>query len=99
MEEGQPQAALEDQIREALRSVLDPEIGLSVVDLGFIKEIRTDTDPIRISMVLSAPFCPMAGMIVEQVRLAAESAAGGRKAEVEVLHEPWRPPWLDDMPA
>jgi serine O-acetyltransferase len=85
-------------ILESLRQVLDPEIGMNVVDLGFIKDVRADGDVIRIAMVLSAPFCPLAGHIVEQVRRAAETAAGGKPVEVELLDEPWRPPWLDEIP-
>lgn len=83
------------KVLNALRSVVDPEIGMNVVDLGFIKDIQTGQDPVRISMVLSAPFCPLAGYIVAQVRERAESVLQGRKVEVEILNEPWRPPWFD----
>lgn len=95
MEGRDQQPDLAEEIRNALRSVFDPEIGLSVVDLGFIKDIRTDQDPVRIAMVLSAPFCPLAGYIVAQVRDCAERVLQGRKVEVEILNEPWRPPWFE----
>jgi serine O-acetyltransferase len=86
------------EILESLRQVIDPEIGMNVVDLGFIKDVRVEGDEIHVAMVLSAPFCPLAGHIVEQVRRAAETAAGGRRIEVELLDEPWYPPWAGEAP-
>jgi metal-sulfur cluster biosynthetic enzyme len=95
MEDAQQSPDWTDQVRNALRSVLDPEIGLNVVDLGFIKDISAEQDRVRIRMVLSAPFCPMAGFLVNQVRECAERVLPGRKVEVEILDEPWRPPWFE----
>jgi serine O-acetyltransferase len=84
----------EEQIREALRPVVDPEIGISVVDLGMIREIEVEGDAVEIKMVLTTPFCPLAGMITEQVREAAAGVDGVEEAKVALLDEPWDPSWM-----
>lgn len=84
----------EQEIREAIRSVIDPEIGMSVVDLGMIREIIVNGDQVEVKMVLTAPFCPLAGMISEQVRRAAASVEGVKEARVTLLDEPWNPAWM-----
>jgi serine O-acetyltransferase len=81
----------EQTILEALRPVMDPEIGMSVVDLGMIREIAIAGDTVEIKMVLTAPFCPLAGLITEQVRQAAAQVPGVREAKVTLLDEPWDP--------
>ncbi|MGC8837826.1 MAG: metal-sulfur cluster assembly factor [Anaerolineae bacterium] len=85
----------EEEIREALRPVMDPEIGLSVVDLGMIRQVRIDeAGRVEIGMVLTAPFCPLAGFLAEQVRQAAAAVPGVSAVEVQVLDEPWDPAWM-----
>ena len=84
----------EEQIREALRPVVDPEMGISVVDLGMIREVEVEGDAVEIKMVLTTPFCPLAGMITEQVREAAAGVEGVEEAEVTLLDEPWDPSWM-----
>lgn len=81
-------------IQEALRPVMDPEIGLSVVDLGMIREVVIDGDEVEVKMVLTAPFCPLAGLITEQVRQAAAAVPGVKEARVTLLQERWDPAWL-----
>lgn len=85
----------EEQIREALRPVIDPEIGLSVVDLGMIRRVHVDeAGKVEIGMVLTAPFCPLAGYLAEQVRQAVAGVSGVSRVEVQVLDEPWDPSWM-----
>lgn len=84
----------EEQIREALRPVVDPEIGISVVDLGMIREVEVEGDAVEVKMVLTTPFCPLAGMITEQVREAAAGVEGVEEAKVTLLDEPWDPSWM-----
>lgn len=85
----------EEEIREALRPVIDPEIGLSVVDLGMIRQVRVDEGGrVEIGMVLTAPFCPLAGYLAEQVRQAVAAVPGVSAVEVRILDEPWDPTWM-----
>ncbi|NLF01000.1 MAG: metal-sulfur cluster assembly factor [Anaerolineales bacterium] len=77
-------------IRDALLNVYDPEIGMSVVELGMIRDIAVDKEPVQIQMILTTPFCPLAGLIVSQVQKAAEAAAG-RPVQVTMGTEAWDP--------
>jgi len=81
-------------ILEALRPVIDPEIGMSVVDMGMIREVVIEGDTVEIKMVLTAPFCPLAGLITEQVRQAASAVPGVAEAKVTLLQEHWDPSWM-----
>ncbi|MCZ7572704.1 MAG: metal-sulfur cluster assembly factor [Ardenticatenaceae bacterium] len=87
-------------IRESLREVVDPEIGLDVIALGLVEEVnfQDDQDQIEIKMLLTTPFCPYAPWMVQQVReKAAESEPGqGKTVEVEVLPKPWDPTMMED---
>lgn len=85
---------IEDQVRKALRPVVDPEMGVSVVDLGMIREVEIEGDKVEIKMVLTTPFCPLAGVITEQVREAAAGVEGVEEAKVTLLDEPWDPSWM-----
>jgi len=84
----------EQAIMEALQPVIDPEIGLSVVDLGMIREVVIEGDTVEVKMVLTAPFCPLAGLITGQVRQAAAAVPGVKEATVTLLDEPWDPSWM-----
>jgi serine O-acetyltransferase len=79
-----------DEIRMALREVLDPDAGINVVDLGLIREVTVRRNRARITMVLTSPTCPMADFLVEQVQRKASSVTGIEAVEVALSHEPWR---------
>ncbi|HHN93716.1 MAG TPA: metal-sulfur cluster assembly factor [Anaerolineae bacterium] len=87
-----------ETIVNALRPVIDPELGMSVVDLGMIREVLIEGDDeasnVEIKMVLTAPFCPLADYIVAQVRQAAAAVPGVAEAKVTLLDEPWNPAWM-----
>ncbi len=88
-------AEKQEKILNALQAVLDPEIGLSVIDLDLIREIRLD-DPeeAEVRMVLTTPFCPYGPMLINQIQSAAEQAAE-TPVKVTVLPDRWDPPpWL-----
>ena len=59
-----------------------------------IREIAIDGNAVEVKMVLTAPFCPLAGMITEQVRQAAAAVEGVKEAKVTLLDEPWNPAWM-----
>jgi serine O-acetyltransferase len=80
---------METRIREALKEVIDPEVGINVVDLGLIKEIAVNGGAVEVRMVLTTPACPLVGHLVEQVRRKAKSVDGVENVEVTILDEPW----------
>ncbi len=81
-----------DEVMQALKQVVDPEIGLNVVDLNMIKKVNIDDKKIEVRMVLTTPFCPLAGFLVEEVKKNIRAIAEGREVDVVVLDEPWIPP-------
>jgi len=86
--------ATEEQIREALRVVVDPELGMNVIDLGLIRQIDLRSDPPELGMILTTPFCPYAGIMVSQVQLVFEETLG-RPARVRLLDEMWDPSMME----
>ncbi len=85
----------DEEILEALRSVIDPEIGLNVVELGLIREIEIDDESTKITMILTTPFCPYGPAMIEQVRSTASQVATGN-IEVEVGTELWDPSMMEE---
>lgn len=78
----------------ALRTVHDPEIPVNIYDLGLIYGIdAVGEDGIAIDMTLTAPGCPVAGILPGQVAKAVESVAGINHCEVRLV---WDPPWTQD---
>jgi metal-sulfur cluster biosynthetic enzyme len=82
--------ATELAILDSLRSVVDPEIGLNVVELALIKQVLLGTDETEIKMVLTTPFCPYAGSMIQQVKEAAEEVVD-HPVKVTILAERWDP--------
>jgi metal-sulfur cluster biosynthetic enzyme len=78
----------------ALRQVIDPEIGINVVDLGLVYDIDVYEDEVHIQMTLTSPGCPMGPQIVSETKAAAESVEGVSFAEVTLV---WEPYWTSDM--
>lgn len=82
---------VEERVREALREVIDPEVGMNVVDLGLIYGIAPETDRIRITMTMTTPACPMGDYLMERVKEATREAVPDmREVEVDLV---WDPPW------
>jgi metal-sulfur cluster biosynthetic enzyme len=82
--------ATELAILDALRSVVDPEIGMNVVELALIKQIVVGPDSTEIKMILTTPFCPYAGSMIQQVKEQAESVVD-HDVKVTLLAERWDP--------
>ncbi len=82
--------ATELAILDALRSVVDPEIGMNVVELALIKQIVLGPDSTEVKMILTTPFCPYAGSMIQQVKEQAESVVE-HDVTVTLLAERWDP--------
>ncbi|TMC47046.1 MAG: metal-sulfur cluster assembly factor [Chloroflexi bacterium] len=85
----------EGHVKTALRKVFDPEIGLNVVELGLIREINLNEDPAVVDMMMTTPFCPYAGWLVQQVKQESEPVAG-KSVRVNVLPDVWDPSFMED---
>ncbi|MFQ5692060.1 MAG: metal-sulfur cluster assembly factor [Nitrospinota bacterium] len=85
----------EERIREALRSVVDPELGINVVDLGLVYHVEARDGRARVVMTLTTPACP----IFPHLRSVAETAIRERVPDVRAvdIELVWEPPWEPAM--
>jgi metal-sulfur cluster biosynthetic enzyme len=85
-------AVTEKDVRNALKSVKDPELGLDLVVLGLVYDIEVQNADVKAIISLTSPMCPVAGQIVEDARQAIEGMEGVERAEVELTFDPpWTP--------
>ncbi len=84
----------EHTVLQALRQVVDPELGCNLVDLGLIYSTEIDGGRVRVAMTLTTQGCPMHESLAEGVRAALLGLEGVTEAEVEVI---WDPPWNPAM--
>lgn len=88
------EATLEDRIIAAIRTVYDPEIHINIYDLGLIYNIEIDEMArVTIDMTLTAPACPVAEILPEQVANVVREVSGVNDVRVEMV---WEPPWSQD---
>ena len=82
-----------EQVTHALRDVFDAELGMSVVDLGLIYDVRIDAGRVRITMTLTTQGCPLHDSMTEWVRQAVTKIPGVEDVEVAIVFDP---PWTPD---
>ena len=88
-------SAQELAVRSVLETVMDPELGLSVIDLGLIREIHFHEGKTLVRMMLTTPFCPYAPQMMAEVKQATESAVP-QTCEVDILADAWSPDMMPD---
>ena len=86
---------LTEKIRQSLRSVKDPEIGMDVVQLGLVRNIKLVEEKLIIDMILTTPYCPYAPMIMESARKKAEEASN-IPTEIIYGNEVWDQTMMED---
>ncbi|MFY9613923.1 MAG: metal-sulfur cluster assembly factor [Candidatus Dormiibacterota bacterium] len=79
-----------ESVREALKAVVDPEIGIDIVNLGLIYEVKVEENNIKVEMTLTGPGCPIGPMLQSQVYGIAAGFPGARNVQVDLV---WSPPW------
>ncbi|MBX3084057.1 MAG: DUF59 domain-containing protein [Anaerolineae bacterium] len=85
----------EAEVREALRQVVDPEIGLDVIALGLIKELDLQPDKSHVRMMLTTPFCPYGPQMLEQTRRNVQETTGV-PTTIEFVNEIWDPSMMEE---
>jgi metal-sulfur cluster biosynthetic enzyme len=89
---GEPSA---DAVREALRLVVDPEVGVNVVDLGLVYDVTVCDDDVQVTMTMTTPACPLGESLTEQAEATVrQNVAGVRSVRVDLV---WEPPWEPSM--
>ncbi|WP_110929069.1 metal-sulfur cluster assembly factor [Bacillus massiliglaciei] len=85
---------LKDSILGALEQVIDPELGIDIVNLGLVYDVDMDDNGLTtVTMTLTAMGCPLAGTIVDQVKIALEDIPEVKETEVNIV---WSPAWSKD---
>ena len=80
---------------EALRTISDPEIGLNIIELGLIRDVKIDDLGVDLTMILTTPFCPYGPAMIETTRLKAEEALG-RATHIQMGMEMWDFSMMED---
>jgi len=90
---GEDPQLIED-IEEALKDVVDPELGINIVDLGLVYDLHVDTKNVAtIDMTLTSAACPLTEMIEDQVSAALVGGSDGGLVEDFRINWVWLPPW------
>lgn len=92
--ESQDQAKA-DTLREALREIVDPEIGLNIIELGLIRDVDFQPEKTHVKMILTTPFCPYGPAIMEETRKKVADVAG-TPAAIEMGTELWEPSMMEE---
>jgi metal-sulfur cluster biosynthetic enzyme len=82
-------------LREAWAAVTDPELGLTIIQLGLIRQVTIQSEGAHVVMILTTPFCPYGPAMMENARQKAESALG-RRVSIELGEEAWDRSMMDE---
>jgi metal-sulfur cluster biosynthetic enzyme len=94
-----PKLPSEESVREALKSILDPELGVNIVDLGLIYSVAVSKGKaggafVDLKMTLTTIGCPFAGYFASEVEKAVKAVENVEDAHIHVV---WDPPWQPEM--
>lgn len=84
----------ERDILNILHNVIDPEVGMNIVDLGLVYGVEISGNKLRVDLTMTTPACPMADMILDDARRALKGLAPDN-AEIDI-NLVWEPPWSPD---
>jgi metal-sulfur cluster biosynthetic enzyme len=84
----------EERILEALKNVLDPELGINIVDLGLVYDVAIEDDAVHITYTLTTMGCPIGPLIEEQMARMLADVPGIERVDAEMV---LRPPWSPEM--
>ncbi len=95
MRNGVDKRMLEEEIKSRLKTIYDPELPVNIYDLGLVYEFGVDDDFIAsITMTLTAPNCPVAESLPQEVRETIQQIEGIKEVKLEIVFDP---PWDQDM--
>ena len=85
----------EEQVRNALRFVIDPEVGVNIVDLGLVYDLKVRPDAVDVKMTMTSPTCPLHAVITRNVEnIVRAKFHAARNVKIELV---WDPPWSPRM--
>ncbi len=83
-----------DQVMQKLEEVIDPEIGLNIVEMGLIYGVEIKEDSVNVKMTLTAPGCPLQNTLVAIAKDSLQQIPGIKDVKIEIV---WDPPWHPSM--
>jgi metal-sulfur cluster biosynthetic enzyme len=86
---------LHEPVDEAFREVIDPEIGLNIMELGLIRDVQVEEETAHVVMIMTTPFCPYAPALLESARAKAEGVVN-RPTTIEMGMEYWDPTFMEE---
>ncbi|NOY98340.1 MAG: DUF59 domain-containing protein [Chloroflexi bacterium] len=89
---------LVEPLREGLAQVIDPEIGMSIIQLGLIRQVDVEDGVVKLHMILTTPFCPYGPAMIEATRQKAQEALN-KPVTVDLGMEPWDFSMMEDASA
>jgi metal-sulfur cluster biosynthetic enzyme len=84
-----------DALRSGLREVTDPELGLDIIQLGLVRDLRIEDDQAFVKMILTTPYCPYGPAILEKTRVKAEEILK-KPTHIDFGLEPWDFSMMED---
>jgi len=86
----------EETVRQALRTVKDPELNLSIIDLGLVYDVVVEDGAVHIRMTLTSPGCPAGPQIMNDIHKTLRPLEGVKDVDIEIVWEPyWTPEQID----
>ena len=83
----------EEQVREALKQIEDPEVGLNIVDLGLVYDVDVDGAAVTVNMTLTSPACPVGPQILNGSKMVVQDMEGVEETNIQLV---WEPFWTPD---
>ena len=86
---------LADDAKEALREVIDPEIGLNIIELGLIRDVTINDSNVHVNMILTTPYCPYGPALLEMARKKVEESLN-LTTTIEIGMQMWEPSLMEE---
>ena len=84
----------EESVLESIKQIIDPEIGINIVDMGLIYEVDIDDTTVDITMTLTSPGCPAGGQLINGTQHVTQQLDGVEEVNVSVV---WTPRWTPEL--
>lgn len=85
--------ASKEEVIKALEECVDPELGISIVDLGLVYDVSVNNGNVKVKMTLTVRGCPLYGFFIEEIKGKLSKLEDVKSVDVEVV---WDPPWTPD---
>lgn len=93
IDETHPEKA--EKLYADLQEVMDPELGMSIIQLGLVREVAIDNEHANVTMIMTTPFCPYAPQLLESTRTKTEESLE-LPTEIEVGDEVWNRSFMEE---